>query len=839
MSELLSVSLLPAAPESSRTALCAHCQVRIGAELLQERGEGELLFCCSGCETVYHLLRDVGLDEYYDYRARTGGVGEPVRESSAQYSEFDAESFRALYCRDEGELRSAEFALSGLHCAACVWLVERLPRVVPEVREARVNFEKSTVRVLWDPRQISLSRVGRSLARLGYAPSAPRGLPQEQRRQKELRSLFVRIGVAGACAGNVMLMAFALYSSDGGAAAASTMDEGTRRFFEIGSLLLSLPALFAGGLFFRGAWAALRTRTPHMDLPIAIGILVAFAWGALGVIRGSGELYFDSITTLIFLLLIGRYLQRRHQLSAAEAAELLHSVTPAWATRVQDLDAETPALEQIAVESIAIGDVVQVQSGDVLPIDGVIERGRSALDMSLLSGESEPVEVQEGQQVQAGCLNRGGLLWVRAETQASDTRVAQLVHAVERSLSERTPLVSQADRLAGKFTLVILSLSLITAVVWSVLEPARALPHALSLLIVACPCALAMATPLSLSAAARRAARRKILFFRVQAMERLARSSEILFDKTGTLTEGRLTLARWDGDPLALEIARAAESISEHPVARALRQQGSSTARVELEELREELGHGITGKYDGESLWVGSTRFVRRHVSFGEEIERRLEEGPAGASPLLVAWGDRVRAIGWLEDRLRDGVGHSLRRLHESGHRLVLLSGDHPNVVSRVAEQLREETRIPELFSEVRGGQSPEEKLEFVVGRLGRSRTVVMVGDGVNDAGALARADVGIAVHGAAEASRLSADVFLADAGARDLVELMTGAARTLAVIRRGILFSLAYNVVGVSLAMTGLLNPLVAAVLMPLSSLTVVTNAYRSKTFAAREENP
>lgn len=806
---------------------CAHCGLPVPAALFKATPPS---FCCAGCESVYQILHSAGLAEYYAERERMGEEGRRVEPLAGSFAELDAPSYQALYCQPEGELQSTELALEGLHCAACVWLVERVYRLEPAVREARVDFARNRVALIWDPAQAPLSQVAQALSRMGYRPSPPRGHSRELAQRRELRDLILRMGVAGAIAGNVMLMGLALYSGSVGYGATSTMDESTQRFFEIGSLLLSLPSLWAGSLFFRGAWAALRTRTPHMDLPIALGILAAFLGGTWAVFTRQGEIYFDTITTLIFLLLVGRYLGRKHQMSASLAAELLHSVTPAWAQVVRP----GGQVERVAADELVVGDQVEVASGEVVPVDGLVSRGNSSLDMSLLSGESVPCAVAPGSEVPAGAVNQGGQLWVVASSTGQETRVARLLQQVEQALSQRTPLLTQAQRVAGKFTLLVLGLAGLTFAIHAPSSPWVAFQHALALLIVACPCALAMATPLALSAAASQAAKKKILFFRIEALERLATACDIVLDKTGTLTVGQLSLVSPRGDAQWWRLAAQAEGISAHPVARAVRQASfvDSQEEADLEDIQEILGQGVRALHQGAPLLVGSERFVRQEAECSPEVEAWLQDRPQAASPLLVAWAGQVRAVAWLMDRIQPQMAASLLILHKQGHRLSLLSGDHPQVVQAVAQALCEEAGEPGLFAELAAGVSPEEKLAFIAARSGQGRPVVMVGDGVNDAAALARADVGISVHGAAEASRLSADVYLAAAGAGDLVDLVEGARRTLRVIRRGMVFSLAYNAIGISLAVAGFLNPLLAAILMPISSLTVVTNAFRSRMF-------
>lgn len=861
---------------------CAHCGLPVPAPRVGAQGEPS--FCCAGCETVFSVLHEAGLEEYYAFRERLGEPGSvgPVVPALDGYEELDSQAFSKLYCtvREDGTVET-ELLLEGVHCAACVWLVERLPRLEPAVARARLDMGRATVTLEFDPKEAPLSQIAATLAKMGYKPRPARGRAAERMRRDELRRLLVRMGVAGASAGNVMLMAFALYSGAGetvGVHEADTMHEATRRFFFWASFIVSLPALWAGSLFFRGAFYSLRTRTPHMDLPIALGISAGFVWGVYGVVSGAGEIYFDSITTLIFFLLIGRYLQRRHQMQASEAAELLHAVMPARADRLNrplspiaegsgpsgaqngagvpgaqsmpnEGDELTAGIETISTESIELGDHILVESGRIIPVDGTVVWGRSNVDRSLLSGESRPVGVAKGAQVEAGAVNLGQRLIIAAERSGAETRVGRLMREVERAMSERAPLVAHADRLAGVFTVVVLALAGAVGGYWAwAAAPAVGVERSLALLIVACPCALGMATPLALNAAVSQAARLKQLIFGAETIERLAAPATIVLDKTGTLTEGTLEVVAFSGDAGILPAVAMAERGAHHPVARALialagqrapDSESSRAAAPNVRKVREVPGKGLEAEFDGGELLIGSRSFVLGRARLDADLARELEAGKPACSPLLVACAGEVVALAWMGDRLRADAAESIVSLAGSGHELFLLSGDDPVTVSAAAQELGRQAGRGDLFKQVWGGVSPEQKLAYVRKWQAEGRRIIMVGDGVNDAGALAAADVGVAVSGAAEASRLSADVFLARPGVAELVTLIRGARATLRTIRRGIVFSLGYNVVGVSLAALGLLGPLTAAVLMPLSSLTVVTNAYRSRMFLPREHGP
>jgi P-type Cu2+ transporter len=836
---------VPPGSQAAAETYCSHCGLPVPTA--QQSSSGQLQFCCTGCRAVWNFLRSAGLEQYYTFLDQLGERGKPVispdvSSQNQNASEFDSAQFEELYCDDLGEgACSTELLIEGAHCAACVWLVERLPRLESSVREARLDLSRSSVTLVWDKHKAPLSQIARTLTQMGYKPRPYRGREAERMRRDELRSLLIRIGVAGAVAGNVMLMAFALYSGDAALKEAGAMDATTVRFFEVLSLLISLPALWAGSVFFRGAWSALRTRTPHMDLPIAIGIVVAFAWGASAALLGKGEIYLDSITTLIFFLLIGRYLQRRHQLAAADAAELLFAVVPGTA-RIVTGEGEGATQQEIMTGDIYVGAHVAVRSGEVVPVDGTVVRGSSALDKSLLSGESRPVSVSVGDDVEAGALNLGSEIVVVAAKAGAETRVARLMREVEKTLSTRARLVGQVDRIAGIFTVSVLFLALAVGVYGAFDSPSVGIQRALALLIVACPCALGMATPLALSAGVSQAARNKTIVFSADAIEQLAHPTELVIDKTGTLTHGDLKVTAWVGDATLTALVAELEQHSAHPVARALQAYGAHLSadspryRI-LGPVHEQVGGGLWADTAGGALCVGSSRFVSSRAEVPPLFQKLLALGHGPDAPVLVALSGSVCAVAWVGDVVRDDAAESLLALYRKGHRLHLLSGDHTSTVRTVAAQIARQANIPDLFVSVAGEVAPEEKLGVVRGLKGQGRAVVMVGDGVNDSAALAAADVGIAVKGAAEASRLCSDVYLANPGVRQLQHLFEGSERTLRTIRRGIVLSLGYNAIGISCAALGIIGPLEAAVLMPISSLTVVTHAYKSRMFGEKKK--
>jgi Cu2+-exporting ATPase len=806
---------------------CSHCSLPVPAGLI--KADADHQFCCQACETAYGVIHACGLDAYYRLREATDPSPGPAHSTGKEFREFDDPTFTRLYVQGlPGGLMRTKLLLQNLHCAACVWLIEKLPAVVSGVVEARLDFRRSTVEVTWDPAQVALSRIARGLDSLGYPAFPAKEGAAQHARTTEDRRFMMCLAIAGAIAGNVMLLAFALYAGVFGG-----MQSSYEAMFRWLSMVLGILSLaWPGSIFFRNAWAAVRTRTAHLDLPITLGLLVGGICGLINTIRGSGEIYFDSLTVLVFLLLVGRFIQHRQQRWAVDAIELLFSLTPTSARRLED-----GVAKDVPIEALVRGNTVEIRAGDSVPADGVIVEGSSQVDQSLLTGESRPVSVRVGERVAAGAVNLSSALHVRVEATGEQTRVGRLMKLVADAASRKAPLVRFADRISGIFVVAMLGLSLVTLAVWLVLDPSRAVNNATSLLIVTCPCALGLATPLAFTIAIGRAARRGILIKGGDALEHLARPGRIFLDKTGTLTQGRISLVSWRGQPLARAVLGAMEKFSSHPIATALFASFGSDADAagfQTVTVAAIAGGGLEANVDGVHALAGSLALMRsRGIALAPEFEREVNAVlRRDNTPVLIALDGRCAGVAGLGDALRPDASKAVRTLQRAGWQVEILSGDHPTVVMAVGNQLGLATL------DCCGGLSPEQKLETVQDAA-QQGPVVMVGDGVNDAAALSAATVGIAIAGGAEASLAAADIYLQRPDLALLTDLLQASRRTIRAIRWCLGASIFYNAIAATLAMTGLINPIIAAVLMPASSLTVLTLAYRARTFDVARPRP
>ncbi len=808
----MSVAPAPAPTASAvvTAATCAHCGLPVPAG----RITGERSFCCAGCEIVATTIADNGLDQFYALR----DTAAPARTTSRGYGELDDPAFQRVHVAHGADgLERAALYLEDLRCTACVWLVESAPRCVPGVREVRVDIGRSRADVVWDPGATQLSSLARYLDQIGHAPHPYRGLDRDKQRRREDRHLLIKLGVAGAAMGNIMLLAIALYAGLFGG-----MGAGDTAFFRWASMLVAVPALgYAATPFFRTALGALRAHRLHLDLPLSIGILAGLGWGTANVVRGVGEIYFDSLAMLVFLLLVARWVVLRHQRRASSAAELLLALVPSRARRIGD---DGPV--DVAIEAVLPGDLLQILVGEVVPVDGEIVEGASALDLGLLTGESRPIDVGPGDAVHAGTANLAAPLIVRASAVGEATRIGALVQSIEALSSKKAPIERLVDRIAGRFVKIVTAVAVLTFVGWWFVSPAQAAENAMALLIVTCPCALALATPLAVTVALGRAARAGVLIKGADALERLATAGTIFLDKTGTVTAGRLSVVAWRGDLDAAGLAAAVEAGSDHPIARALK--AHAAPRGLAADIRGELGRGIAAQVDGRRVVVGAPAWVRARTTWRPAIEGFVAElADAGQTPIVIAIDGVPVAVAGLADPIRDDAAEAVASLERLGWRVELLSGDDERVVRRVGAAIG----IPQTGCH--GGVSPEAKVTAVTSaRL--HGPVVMIGDGVNDAAAMAAATAGIAVSGAAEVAIDTADVYLRSPSITAIATTILGARATVVTIRRNLKFSLVYNLAAGALAVTGLIHPLIGAIVMPLSSLTVLASSLRSRAFRA-----
>jgi Cu2+-exporting ATPase len=796
------------------------------------------VFCCTGCEAVWHMLHQCGLEGYYKLQQDNGFLpNRPQIKGSLLYLDHADFQQRHVQQLGNGRLR-AELRLDGLKCGACLWLLESLPRLQQGLLSARVDLGRSVIALEWLATETTLSAIATRIASLGYEVRPIGTLASRSEWRRQDRAWLVHIAVAGAISGNVMAIAFALYGAQ-----FSWMDDSTRQFLQWISVALATVAVFwPGKLFLTNAFNAIRARIPHMDLPIALALLAGLLGGVAMTAANRPGVYFESVSMLVFLLLVGRFVQFRQQRSARHDLELICALVPQTARRVMnnnlksiDTTTETrtesnaESIEEIPTEALRPGDIVEISAGESVCADGTLVNSAANFDMQLLTGESRPVMVQCGETIFAGVrLLEQHPVRVLVTTSGVDTRAAAIARMVENAAGERPRVVEFANRIAGWFLLAVIIVTTITGCAWWFIDPTRALSIVIAMLVVTCPCALGLATPLTMVAALGKAARIGILIRGGDVFERLARSGTIILDKTGTVTEGSMRVLRECGESTDLNFAAALEARSTHPIAKAIAQHYQLGAIVT--DVHETISGGISGIVNGHEVKVGNQKFSSIHddISNAVVIAHAHDMIREGFSPVFVTVDHVTCAVIGVGDPLRSDALELVNNLANRGWNMWMASGDVTEIALNIGCQLK----IPD--QQVWGACTPERKVEIVAACRASHHIgpIVMIGDGVNDLPAMAAADVGIAVRQGARVTLEHADVALTGGGLGQVVSLLDGARRTMKTIHVNFAISLAYNIVGGALAATGVINPLIAAVLMPLSGLTVTAVALRMPRF-------
>ncbi len=776
--------------------------------------------CCPGCQAVAEAIVDGGMEDYYQYRTEPAEQGrELVPDFLQQSLAYDLDAVQDSFVRhhesEQGDLREADLILEGITCAACIWLNERHIAALAGVKSVAVNYSTRRARIEWNNDQIKLSEILEAITRIGYLahpydPSRQQQLLEDERKQ-QLR----RLGLAGVLGMQVMMIAVALYLGD-----FFGMEAQFEKFFYWISLGLTLPVmLYSAQPFFRTAIRDIKHGQAGMDVPVSIGISVAFAGSIWSTFNGYGEVYYDSVVMFVFFLLTGRYFELVARKRSSESSDTLVRAVPAVATRI-DNDAES----LITVAELNVGDVVRVKPGETFPADGVVIEGRSSIDESLLTGESMPIPVEVGRTVIGGSINIESPLLIKLEKIGQDTILSGVLRLLERAQTEKPRITKLADKTAAWFVLAVLVLAVSVASYWWSEGVTTWLPITIAVLVVTCPCALSLATPTAVTAATSRLTSQGLLTTRGHALETLAKASHFIFDKTGTLTEGKLELIKVEilsdaSKKECLDWAAALELSSEHPVARALCNAAEASVIV-ASDVVNIPGAGLTGKISGKIFSIGTPAYISEttQASLPEQQLNRLRE--QGHTVVVLADENQCHAVFSLGDRLREDATQLISQLKSSGRKVVLLSGDHSQAVARVAEQVG----IDEWQAEC----LPADKLSFVKALQNKGAIVAMIGDGINDAPVLAAAEVSIAMASGTQLAAVSADMLLLSNDLTAISEGRSTAQRMLLIIKQNLIWAIAYNTLALPAAALGYVAPWMAAIGMSASSLFVVGNALR-----------
>nr|VFK57826.1 MAG: Cu2+-exporting ATPase [Candidatus Kentron sp. TUN]VFK66798.1 MAG: Cu2+-exporting ATPase [Candidatus Kentron sp. TUN] len=820
------------------TETCFHCALPLPPPdniIVATIWGKERQFCCVGCKGVCEVIYAAGLEGFYERTSNDAPLAPPpilLKDTDV----FDLDDVQREYVSHLGEEREIDLMVEGIHCAACIWLIERSLTQAKGVQHVNANLTTKRLKVKWRNNEIHLSDIMRRLSDIGYATVPFDPAAAENRLQRENRNLLFRMAFAGFAMMNLLWISIALYSG-------ADQSEFRILFHWVG-FALATPTLFYSGLpFFRGAFTGLRHGHLGMDLPIAIGAGITYLYSVYVTIiqPTTGEVYYDTVVNFLFVILVGRYLEAISKRKAVSATQRLLDLQPHVATVMRDND-----WHLVSIRTLACNEVVLVKPGERIPVDGTVVNGTSTVDESMLTGESEPIVKREHDTVSAGTLNIHGALEVRISHLSGETALGRIIRLVESAESSKASIQRLSDRIVPWFVFTTLFLSLGTFLWWIDTGFEIALMAATAVLIITCPCAFGLATPMAIAVAAGLGARHGVLIKNGGVLETLSRINHFVFDKTGTLTYGQMMLTSLHTETLSWVrndsigdvstcprilypiLARliAVERYSNHPLATAIVSCVEEIPDVDkhfsVTDFTYHPGLGIRAKVDGVTVLVGTRYWLGRNgVTLSPVLQThaiKLEN--RGTICLHCAMAGKDTVLIGIEDRLRDGARDLIRLLHQQKIKMTLLSGDRQAVAQAVAKQLGEMAVIAEV--------RPENKSQVILQLQSEGQRVAMVGDGINDAPALICADVGIALGSGTDVSIDSADIVLMHNKLGDVLTAATLARRTLRTIRQNIGISILYNIIMVPLAMATIVTPLLAAISMPISSLLVIGNSAR-----------
>lgn len=762
----------------------------------------EKIFCCNGCKTVYDIFSSNNLSYYYDLQA-AAGASPKVVEGKYDFLD-DAAIIERLIEFNDAHLQIVNLYIPHIHCSSCIWVLENLNKLIPSISNSQVDFPKKTIRIHYNPEKTSLKEVVILLVHIGYEPYI--SLDDFDNKKKEInRSLLYKLGIAGFAFGNVMFLSFPEYldlssSKVSGGEYWLNQYEGVFRWL---MFTFSLPVVFYAGIgYFTSAYKGLRSKVLNIDVPIALGIVVLFVRSTLEIIFDWGPGFFDSLTGLIFFLLLGKFFQQKTY-SFLSFERDYKSYFPIAVTRIlQDRKEETTQ-----VHNVKRGDRLLIRNEELIPVDGILIHGNANIDYSFVTGESEAVHKNSGDKIFAGGKQLRGAIEMEASKSVSQSYLTQLWSNSVFQDDKSSKFQTLTDSIGKRFTIFVLTVAFSASIFWAFYDPSKVMNVFTAVLIIACPCAIALASPFTLGNMLRIFGKKKFYLKDTQTIEQLAQIDTAIFDKTGTITTAKKSTVTYEG----LELTKEEEALlkntlraSNHPLSRSLYELLAEQNIVILDEYEEHLGKGIEGIINKSKIKVGSAHFVGKTAS--EEAKN---------TAVHISTNDMYKGCFVFKNQYREGVAEVFKEMSET-LQLAILSGDNEG------EKERLEALLPKL-TPLYFNQKPTDKLEFIRLLQNNGKKVMMVGDGLNDAGALAQSNVGIAISENVTIFSPACNGILDATQFKELYSYILASKKAIKIIKWSFVLSLMYNVVGLYFAVTGQLEPVIAAILMPLSSISIV----------------
>ncbi len=806
---------------SDNKVTCSHCLLEFNKNtaIVEEDEQGETLyFCCHGCHGVYHILQDEGFSSFYNKRADwQPGPPETLKVTEDLFEQS---------LKKENDFYEVVFVLTGIRCASCIWLVENFLKNKDGIEYIRVNYATHKAKIRFNPNEITLSQIIESLTSIGYSPLPDDESSTESMAKKERKDYFYRFSVGAFFTMQIMLFSVALY-----AGYFQGISESLRKIFEWLSLALATPVMFYSGYpFMINSVKAFKNKVLNMDTLVFLGSFSAYIYSIFAIFLHK-DTYFDTATMIITLILLGRYIETGAKVKATNAIARLKSLQPTQIKLIKNYDEfkfKRNDCEIILkkIDDIKKNEIYEVLPDEIIPADGVIIYGETEIDESMLTGESKPVCKQTGQIIFAGTLNLNGKLAVKITETKNSTKLAKIIDAVEEAQNKKAPIQNMADKIVGYFVPTVISIALATFVFWYYKSGnfTDAFLNSISVMVIACPCALGLATPLAILIATGKIAKIGAVVKNGDTIEKLSKSKIFCFDKTGTITEGKLKLDKiinlnFEKEEL-LCIAASLEKQSNHLISKAILNEYEKEL-LNVEDFEEIAGKGIKGKINGKNILFGNRKLIDEYnISFDEKTEKiykdLLEDG---FTIIILSVENEITGFFSLTDTLRKNSIEVLSNLKNLSVESKILTGDN----KQAAEKILKDFKDFEIIAEI----SPFEK-QKIIGKLQETSVVSMVGDGINDAPALTEADIGFAIGKGTDVAVESSDIVLLRDDLSIILNVLKISKSAINIIKQNLFWAFSYNLVTIPLAVTGKIHPVFSAVLMSISSLFVVFNSLR-----------
>ena len=804
---------------------CKHCQISFDEKVMIKEKE-ELFFCCKGCQGIYHLLKDENLDSFYDK------LGNKTLASAKTYSnddlkEFDQKSFYDNYVKITSDgFESVNLIIEGIHCAACIWLNEKILLETQGIIEANINFTNNKAKIIFDKNEIELSEIINKIRSVGYNAYAFDSSLSSEKTLKAKKDYFIKMMIAVFSSVNIMMLGVAKYTGF-----FTGIHDDIKDMIHLAEFLLSTPVLFyCGAIFFKGAYYSLKNKIINMDFLVASGATLSYIYSLYILFGGAGESYFDSVTMIITFVLVGKYLEVIGKDSASDTLAKIKSKIPISATIIKN-DLKT----DVSIANIKVGDIIELKTGEKASVDGILLDYETCFDESSISGESNAINKIKNDFIYSSSVNLDKLIRYKASKTYEDSTLNSIVTLIEDSLSSKPKIEEKANEFSKIFSIIILSLSFITFCVWyflgldlgfsyentSVFE--KSFIVAISVIVIACPCALALATPMASLIGISLLAKKSLLFKEAKFLEVIAKADTIVIDKTGTLTKGILSVINYEiyyRDKIYMDLLYSLLNSSNHPISKAVKSKVTDLHKnlnnLDLKDIHTLQSKGMKANYSDHNITYNlfggnEDLLIENNIVYSQKISNTL---------YVFCVNNKIIAKFELEDELKDNADSFVSYAKENNLDLIILSGDNEEAVKKISKQVNIEKYLFKV--------NPIEKADYISKLKNDGKKVIMIGDGINDSIALSRADVSISMGSGTDISILVSDVILLNNSLESLKDTIYISKRTYSFIKQNLLISLVYNMITVPLAVFGLVIPLVAALSMSLSSLLVVLNSLR-----------